>query len=311
MTCDNLVSADIVTADGQLLVANESENADLFWAIRGGGGNFGVVTSFVYRLHPLGPQVAFAGPIYPLEQSAQVMAGFRDFVTDAPDEINASATWWSIPAVPGFPEELHGRVVLITGTLYAGPPTLGETRLRPIRELSEPILDLSATLPFTALQQIFDPFFPSGTFRYYWKSLYLARLDDEVVDEIVSWIERRPSSMSMASVWALGGALGRVDPEATAAGERTAPFLLEILANWAAPEETEANVTWARGFFSAMERFGSGKANLNFPGLGEDPQFVRSALGQSFGRLVALKQQYDPTNLFHLNQNIDPRDISA
>ncbi len=311
MTCDNLISADVVTADGQMLVASETENADLFWALRGGGGNFGVVTSFEYRLHPLGPMVAFAGPVYPLEQSAEVMAGFRHFVADAPDEINASATWWSIPAVPGFPEELHGRAALITGALYAGPPVQGEARLMPLRELAEPILDLSATLPFTALQQVFDPFFPAGDLRYYWKSLYLASLDDEVIDEIVGWMQSRPSSMSMASVWALGGALGRVDPDATAAGERNAPFLIEILANWAAPEETEPNVTWARGFFTAMERFGSGKANMNFPGLGEDPQFVRAALGQSFGRLVALKRKYDPTNLFLLNQNIDPRNASG
>ena len=308
MTCDNLLSADVVTADGRLLVASETENPDLFWAIRGGGGNFGVVTSFEYRLHPVGPMVAFAGPVYPAEQSARVMAGFRNFVADAPDEINASATWWTIPAVPGFPEELHGQAVLITGALYAGPATEGEARLMPLRELGEPILDLSATLPFTALQQIFDPFFPAGQLRYYWKSLYLAGLGSEVVDEIVAWTESRPSALSMAGVWALGGALGRVDGSATATGERSAPYLLEILANWAAPEETEPNVTWARGFFAAMERFGTGKANLNFPGLGEDPQFVRAALGQNYGRLAALKQKYDPTNLFRLNQNIDPRD---
>jgi hypothetical protein len=132
-------------------------------------------------------------------------------------------------------------------------------------------------------------------------------LGSEVVKEIESWVERRPSSMSMASVWALGGALGRVDPDATAAGERHAPFALEILANWAEPEETESNVTWAREFFAAMERFGTGKTNLNFPGLGEDPRFVRAAFGQNFGRLASLKQKYDPTNLFRLNQNIDPR----
>jgi FAD/FMN-containing dehydrogenase len=311
MTCDNLISADVVTADGQLLIASETENTDLFWALRGGGGNFGVVTSFEYRLHPLGPMVAFAGPVYPLEQSSQVMTEFREFVSEAPDEINASATWWSIPAVPGFPEDLHGREVLITGALYAGPAAEGEARLMPLRELAEPILDLSATLPFTALQQVFDPFFPAVDLRYYWKSLYLANLEAEVIDEIVRWVQCRPSPLSMASVWALGGALGRVAPDATAAGERTAPFLLEILANWTTPEETEPNVTWARGFFTAMERFGSGKANLNFPGLGEDPQFVRAALGQNFARLVALKRKFDPTNLFRLNQNIDPRDASA
>jgi FAD/FMN-containing dehydrogenase len=311
MTCDNLISADVVTADGQLLVASETENADLFWALRGGGGNFGVVTSFEYRLHPVGPMVAFAGPVYPLEQTAQVMTGFRDFVANAPDEINASATWWSIPAVPGFPEESHGREVLILGAMYAGLPAEGEARLMPLRQVADPILDLSTTLPFTAVQQLFDPFFPPGQLRYYWKSLYLAGLGSEVVDEIVAWIHNRPSSLSMAGVWALGGALGRVEAGATATGERSAPYLLEILANWAAPEETERNVTWAREFFAAMERFGTGRTNMNFPGLGEDPQFVRAALGQNYGRLAELKQKYDPTNLFRLNQNIDPREAES
>jgi FAD/FMN-containing dehydrogenase len=308
MACDSLVSADVVTADGRVLVASETENGDLFWALRGGGGNFGVVTSFEYRLHPVGPMVAFAGPVYPLEQTARVMAGFRDFVADAPDEINALATWWSIPAVPGFPAEVHGREVLILGAAYAGPSAEGEALLMPLRRFAEPILDLSATLPFTALQQIFDPFFPWGGLRYYWKSLYLAGLDEEVVEEIKNRVERRPSPMSMVSVPALGGALGRVAPDATAAGERHAPFLLEILANWAEPEETERNVAWARDCFAAMERFGTGKTNMNFPGLGEDSQFVRSALGRNYERLAALKQRYDPTNLFRLNQNIDPRD---
>jgi len=310
MTCDNLLSAEVVTAAGQVLVASDTENADLFWALRGGGGNFGVVTSFEYRLHPVGPMVAFAGPVYPIEQTAEVMDGYRDFVAGAPDEINASATWWSIPAVPGFPATVHGRSVLILGAAYAGPPAQGEAHLMPLRRFAEPIVDLSATLPFTALQQIFDPFFPHGDLRYYWKSLYLSGLGNEVIDEIVARMQNRPSPMSMASVWALGGAFGRVDPDATAAGERHAPFVVEILANWAKPEDTEANVVWAREFFTAMERFGTGKANMNFPGLGEDPRFVRAAVGRSYGRLAALKRIYDPTNLFRLNQNIDPRDAT-
>lgn len=306
MSCDNLISADVVTADGRLLVASEAEHSDLFWALRGGGGNFGVVTSFEYRLHPVGPMVIFAGPVYPLEESTCVMAGFRHFVADAPDAINASATWWSIPAVAGFPEELHGRAVVILSAVDTGPVEAGEARLMPLRRLAEPILDLSSALPYTVLQQLFDPFFPPGEQRHYWKSLYLAGLDNEVVDEIVTWIRCRPSSNSMAGVWALGGAFGRTDPAATATGERTAPFLLEILANWAEPEETAPNVAWARDFFTAMERYGVGKTNLNFPGLGEDHGFVREAFGPNYGRLAALKQKYDPTNLFRLNQNIPP-----
>jgi len=310
MSCDNLISAEVVIADGQVLIASEAENADLFWALRGGGGNFGVVTSFEYRLHQVGPIVAFAGPVYPLEESERVMAGFCDFIADAPDEIDASATWWTIPAVAGFPEEVHGREVLIVGGVYAGTPVEGEEHLMPLRQLGTPILDLSASLPYTALQQIFDPFFPSGELRYYWKSLYLAGLTDDAVAEIKNRVEQRPSAMSMISLPALGGAMSRVAPDATAAGERDAPFLLEILANWAEPEETEQNVTWARDFFASMKRFGTGKTNLNFPGLGEDPQFLRSSLGRNYGRLAALKQTYDPTNLFRVNQNIDPRDAA-
>ncbi len=271
MTCDNLLSADVVTADGRLLVASESENADLFWALRGGGGNFGVVTSFEYRLHPVGPLVSFAGPFYPLEETGPIIAGFREYIGRAPDEINVAPTWWTIPAVPGFPEELHGRTGLILGAVYAGPPDEGETHLRPLRQLGTPLLDLSTTLPYTALQQIFDPFFPKGELRYYWKSLYLAGFGDEVVEEIGSWVERRPSQLSMVGSWALGGALGRVAPDATAAGDRNAPFLLEILANWATPEESERNVAWARDFFAAMERFGTGKSNMNFPDSGRIP----------------------------------------
>ncbi len=181
MACDNLISADVVTADGRLLIASETKNADLFWALRGGGGNFGVVTSFEFRLHPVGPMIAFAGSVYPVEQSAQVISGFRDYVTSAPDEINASVAWWSIPAAPGFPVETHGREVLIVSGVNAGPPVEGEASLMPLRQIAEPILDLSAPLPFTALQQIFNPFFPAGELRYYWKSLYLAGLGDDVV----------------------------------------------------------------------------------------------------------------------------------
>jgi FAD/FMN-containing dehydrogenase len=306
MACDSLVSADVVTANGRLLVASETTNPDLFWALRGGGGNFGVVTSFEYQLYPVGPMVAFAGPVYPLEQSADVMAKLREFVASAPDEVNVSATWWTIPAVPGFPDFLHGKPVVIAGAVYVGPPNRGEEILRPLREFADPLLDLSTVLPYMTLQQLFDPFFPMGQ-MHYWKALYLAGLEEELVGTIQAWVERCPSPMSMVGVWALGGALSRVAAEDTAAGERNAPFLLEILANWTEPGTTDANVTWARDFYAAMQRFGTGKTNLNFPGLGEDPEFVRSAFGRNYERLVAVKQKYDPANLFRLNQNIDPR----
>ena len=208
MACDNLLSADVVTADRQLLHASATENTDLFWALRGGGGNFGVVTSFEYRLHSVGPLVAFAGPVYPLEKTEHILRQFRAFIAGAPDTINLSATWWTIPSLAGFPEHLHGRPVLIIGGVFAGPPEEGELLLKSVREFDEPLLDLSATLPFTALQQVFDPFFPPHQLRDYWKSFYLAGLDDQVSGEIRSHAEQRPLRMSMAALWALGGALG-------------------------------------------------------------------------------------------------------
>ena len=307
MACDSLVSADVVTADGELLFASETEHGSLFWALRGGGGNFGVVTSFEYRVHPVGPMIAFAGPAYPLESASSVMAGMRRVAVDAPDEMNISATWWSIPPVAAFPKELHGRPVIILGATWVGDPEEGERLLQPLRELEEPVLDLSGTLPYTALQQMFDPFFPAGALQYYWKSIYLAGLEDDVVRTIAKHVATRPSAMSMVGLWALGGALGRVASTATATGARNAQFLLEILGNWADPAEAEANVDWVQELFAAMQPFSTGKTNVNFPGLGDEPGFGRAAFGDSWDRLVEVKRKYDPDNLFRLNQNIDPR----
>ena len=224
MACDSLLSADVVTADGQFLVASEAENSDLFWALRGGGGNFGVVTSFEFRLHDVGPLVAFAGPVYPLEHAPQIVAAFREYVASAPDEVNASAVRWTIPSVAAFPEALHGQDVLILAAMYVGPSEEGEKVLQPLREFDAPVLDLSMTLPYVALQQIFDSFFPPHELHYYWKALYLADLSDDVVEIILNWAEECSSPLSMAVITATGGALSRVFPGATAAGDRQAPY---------------------------------------------------------------------------------------
>jgi FAD/FMN-containing dehydrogenase len=306
MASDSLKSVDIVTAAGDLVTASESQNADLFWALRGGGGNFGVVTSFEFHTFPVGPRIAFAGPVYPLESAAAVMAGMRRFAADAPNEVNLSATWWSIPAVDAFPAELHARPVIILGAVYVGDPELGEGVLRSLREIESPLLDLSATLPYVALQKLFDPFFPSGKLQYYWKSIYLAGLEEDAVKTVAEHVAARPSSMSMVGQWALGGALDRVEASATATGRRGAPYLLEILANWREPADSTANIAWARDLFVAMERFGTGKTNLNFPGLGDEQEFTHAALGEHWDRLVTVKRRFDPGNLFRLNQNIRP-----
>lgn len=311
MTCDSLISADVVTAEGRLITASEQQDAELFWALRGGGGNFGVVTSLEFRAYPVGPMVAFAGPAYPLESARAVMAGVRDFVETAPDEVNVSTTWWTIPPAPAFPEELHGRAVIVVGAVYAGAPESGESVLAPLREIDQPLLDLSGTLPYGALQQMFDPFFPSGALHYYWKSLYLKGIEDDVVRTVADHVAARPSSLSMVSIWALGGAFGRVDSTATATGARNAPFLLEILGNWDDASASETNIRWVRNLFRAMEAHGTGKTNVNFPGLGNDPEFGRAAFGDHWARLVRIKRTYDPTNLFRLNQNIPPGGTAA
>lgn len=306
MACDSLNSADVVTADGEFVTANENESSDLFWALRGGGGNFGVVTSFEYRLHAVGPMVAFAGPAYPLENAASIITKMGRFASTAPDEVNVSATLMTIPPAPSFPAELHGRQVVIVGAVYVGDPTEGDRVLQPLRELGEPLLDLSGTLPYVALQQMFDPFFPAHEHHHYWKSAYLAGLGEDAARTVVEYAASCPSQMSMVGIWAAGGALGSVDARATATGDRTAPILLEILANWADPSEADANIGWARGLFDAMVPFSTGKANFNFPGYGNEPGFIEAALGENWDRLVTVKRRYDPTNLFRLNQNIDP-----
>ncbi|MGI8964165.1 MAG: FAD-binding oxidoreductase [Thermomicrobiales bacterium] len=306
MTCDSLISADVVTANGELVTASETDNPDLFWGLRGGGGNFGVVTSFKFRTHSVGPMIAFAGPTYPQASTPRVTAEMRRFADDAPEEVNVSAIWWTIPAAPAFPETVHGNAVVTLGATYVGPSEKGERVLRPLREIETPVMDLSSTLPYVSLQQMFDPFFPAGELQYYWKSIYLADLGGAAVSTIAKYVSSRPSPLSMASIWVLGGALGRVDAAATAVGARNAPFLLEILANWADPVETEINIVWAREFSEAMAPFATGKTNLNFPGYGNEPGFVRAALADNWDRLVEVKRKYDPTNLFRLNQNIEP-----
>ncbi len=305
MTCDNLVSADVVTADGGFLNVSQTAHPDLFWALKGGGGNFGIVTSFEYRLHPVGPMVAFAGPVYPIEKARTVLARFRDFVSDAPDEVNALAALWSIPEHPGFPAHLHGRNVLIVGGTYAGPAERGEAVLRRLREIDEPILDMSSPIPYCALQQLFDPFFRKGEHLHYWKAIYFDSLNDDVIEAIVGGCASRPSARSMLAVWALGGAMARVGADETPIGSRTAPFLLEIIGSWSDWEDNDRNIAWTRQVFDAMHQFSSGQTNPNFSGAGEDNErLVHAAFGNHYERLATVKHTYDPTNMFRLNQNI-------
>jgi len=312
LSCDNLLSVDIVTADGRLLTASETENADLFWGIRGGGGNFGVVTSFEYRLHPVGPMVYLCAPMYPADQpevARAALRAWRDFSAEAPDEISCEAIIWTVPPAPDFPEAVHGKPVVVLAAVATGPLDEGERILRPLREIGTPVADLSGPIPYTALQAAFDAEFPKGELQYYWKSLYLDGLGDDLIDLLLARGQERPSPQTLLGIWQLGGAMSRVPADATAFGRRDAPFLLSIDSTWADPAETERNVAWSREVWSEMHAFSSGGVYLNFPGLGEEREaLVKAAYGANYARLAELKERYDPTNLFRINQNIAPRE---
>jgi FAD/FMN-containing dehydrogenase len=302
---DNLVSVDLVTAEGRSLTASEEKNADLFWGIRGGGGNFGVVTSFEYRLHPVGPEVMFCFVLYPGDRAKEVLRFAEEYVAEAPDEVSPLGVLGRVPSVEDFPEEWHGEQYVALLAMYAGGVEEGEEALKPLRELGNPIADLSGPMPYTEAQKILDEDYPDG-WRYYWKSVNVGGLEDGVIEALMEHAEAAPSDHSTIDVWFQGGAMGRVGADESAFGDRSAPILLGIEANWEAGED-ETNIAWARACYADMRRFSGGGVYLNFPGFLEEGQgLMRDAYGENYERLVALKDEYDPTNLFRLNQNIEP-----
>lgn len=307
LTIDNLLSVDLVTADGLYLRASENENAELFWGLRGGGGNFGIVTSFEYQLHAVGPTVTLAMPWYPIEDARDLLPKWRDFMRDAPEALSSSAYFWTVPALPDFPEEYHGKRAVIFGAVYSGPVERGERVTRPLRELGTPFLDLSGQMPWTTVQQSFDPFFPKGQRQYYFKSRYLKTLDDETIDALIPRGSTPPSPAVLVVIWHNGGAMRRVNPDRTAFMGRDATYLFSVDAIWDDPDETEEVLAYSRAYLAEMEPYSTGGLYVNFPGLGEEgEQLVKDAYGTHYSRLAALKRKYDPTNLFRLNPNIKP-----
>lgn len=307
LSLDNLMSVEIVTADGQVRTASASENADLYWAVRGAGSNFGAVTNFKFRLHPVGPMVQLCAPMYALEDGPMVLRAWRDFVATAPDEVSSVGIFWSVPEDEHFPRELWRRPIVVPATVYAGPIEEGERLMQPLRELATPLLDLSGPMPYTALQAAFDPFFPEGR-RYYWKSTYVDDLSDAAIEAMVAAATARPSHHTGCALWHLGGAVARVGATETAYGRRDAPYLFSAEASWDDSEGDEANIAWARESLAALQGFSKGGSYLNFPGFGEEKEaMLRASYGENYDRLVELKTKYDPGNLFHMNLNIAPR----
>jgi FAD/FMN-containing dehydrogenase len=306
LACDNLLSVDLVTADGQLRTASATENPDLFWAVRGGGGNFGVAVSFEFRLHPVGPEAWLAAAFYPASRAKEGLRYFRDYMATAPEDLFALAVLWSAPEADPFPKEMWGQPVLAFVGVYTGPLAKGEAVIRPLREFGTPIADLSGKMPYTDIQQFYDEDYPDGM-RYYWKSIYLDQLSDEALDALVQHGVDRPSPLSNVDVWYLGGAFSRVGPQETAVGRRDFQAMIGVEANWADPEASEANIDWARNLVAQLEPFSSGGSYVNFGGYSEEGKdVVADVYAKNLRRLAVIKRTYDPDNLFRVNHNIRP-----
>ena len=307
LAIDNLLAVDVVTADGELLRASEDEHPDLFWALRGGGGNFGVVTSFEFRLHAVGPTV-LAGPIlWDATDAGEVLRFYRDFVRDVPDELGTIVKFVTAPPLPVIPEDLHGRQVVMVGTCYVGPIENGEQVLRPLRASRTPLLDLVGPTPYVGLQSGLDSTVLHG-WHYYWKATHLPELSDDLIDVIAEHAFSCSSPRSYVAMFHLKGAVSRVAEGGTAFGNRQASHAIILHGAWRPGEDFgDRETAWARKFFAALGRFREG-VYVNFLAGDEDPDRVREAYGDSvYERLVKVKTTYDPDNVFHHNQNIRPR----
>jgi FAD/FMN-containing dehydrogenase len=308
LAIDNLVSAQVVTADGRLITASEDSNADLFWALRGGGGNFGIVTSFTYKLRPLGPMVAFGGVFYDPADAPQIYRAYRDWARQAPNEISSLIGCTTLPASEHTPPEIHNRPIIVCGAVYAGDSEEGMKVIQPIRGFGTPIADISDVLPYVGVQAAFDEFFVRGTLRSYWKSTFVEELTDDVLDIVVEKAQNRPSDRTFVVTFLMGGAINDVGPEDTAYSERSANWMLSFDGNWEDPAEDDKVISWVRGAWQQAHEKGTGSVYLNFTSLVDEgtDTGVQTAFGRNLERLREIKATYDPQNFFRLNNNIPP-----
>jgi FAD/FMN-containing dehydrogenase len=304
-TCDNLLRAEVVTADGRQVVASTDENPDLFWALRGGGGNFGVVTAFHLRLHPVGPIVLGGMLLYPAAAGRDLVRAYRDFMAKAPDAVGTGMAFITAPPEDFVPEPVRGQPVISIVCCYSGPVDEGEEALRPLRELEPLGVDMVQPMPYVAVQQLIDAGNPKGL-QNYWTADFLAELPDEAIDVLVEHATRPVSPFTQVLLVPGGGAIARVDDDATAFGQRDAPWNTHYLSMWADPADTETNIAYTREIAAAMKPWTTGRVYLNFIG-DEGASRVEAAFGpERFARLAAIKRTWDPTNLFRHNQNIPP-----
>jgi FAD/FMN-containing dehydrogenase len=303
MTIDNLLSADVVTADGSRVRASESENGDLFWGLRGGGGNFGIVSSFEFQLHPVGP-VLSGLIVFPFDQAKSVITQFARFTEAMPDELNVWMITRKAPPLPFLPNDVHGKEIVALAVFYVGDPTEGEKLIKPLRGFGTALGEHIGVQPYTAWQQAFDPLLTPGV-RNYWKSHNFTQLSEGAIDTIIEYAGTLPSPQCEIFVGTIGGQTARVAPEAMAYSCREANYAMNVHARWEPPAEDKRCIAWAREFFAKSKPFASGGAYINFL-TQDETERIASAYGTTYNRLVELKKKYDPTNFFRMNQNIKP-----
>jgi FAD/FMN-containing dehydrogenase len=301
---DNLISADVVTADGQLLTASERENADLFWGIRGGGGNFGIVTSFEFQVHPAGTVLAGL-VLHPLSKGREAMRFWREYELTAPEETSNGVVLFTAPAELPVPEVLRAEPIVSIGGVYVGPLQEGERVLRPLREFGPPAADIYQPMPYSAAQTMADFLWPRGLYSY-WKSSFLKGLSDGAMDTILGFYAKSPSPRTVIVIEHDGdSAWSRVPEDATAFGHRNWPYNLVVTTMWDKAADSDANIRWTKELWKAMKPFLADAAYVNYLGEVEE-EGIRAAYGKKYERLAALKAKYDPTNFFRMNQNIKP-----
>ncbi|MFW6438051.1 MAG: FAD-binding oxidoreductase [Armatimonadota bacterium] len=307
LTCDNLIGAEVVTAQGEIVRCSADENADLLWGLRGGGGNFGVVTEFELRTWEVGPEVEFVFVLYPLERAEQVFAAYREWAGDAPDEISTVILTGIVPEAEEFPVEAHGEHYVAILGVHSGPEDVAERETKPLRKMVEPIADMSGRIPYVAAQSAFDEDYPAHDLRYYWKSSFVKSLEDGLIERIIERSWEQPSPHSTLDIWQGGGQAARVDESSAAFSGRGAPFMVNAESNWERAGDDDANIAWARNIYADMQEFTTGAMYFNFPGGHEEgDEIIHSTFGDKHRRLSKLKAEYDPRNMFHLNQNIEP-----
>jgi FAD/FMN-containing dehydrogenase len=304
MTVDNLESAEVLTATGEVVRASATEHPDLFWALRGGGGNFGIVTRFEFRLHPVGPNVLSGLIVYPFSEAKRVLQQYRDFVAKAPDELAVWTVLRHAPPLPFLPQEVHGKEIIALALIHAGDPEEGERLIKPLHKFGTVLGEHVGVQPYVAWQQVFDPLLTAGA-RNYWKSHNLSMLEDRLFDGIIEYAGKLPSPQCEIFIAAIGGATTRPAPDSMAYAHRDATFVMNVHSRWEDPADDNLCIGWARDFFNASAPFASGGAYINFLTADEGDR-VRSGYGANYDRLAQVKRRYDPDNLFRVNQNIAP-----